>query len=279
MGLSLGMGLRISASEPHDPIDNPILTNDARYEKYTIDDLLSITDAKKNGKKKSLIVENIILNQWDYSQLWTRYLDKPLIAHVAAALELKDDEKFDAAVGVETAGIPYLKLLELAGMDTYVIDHSVHGKKSTQPTIDENVVNELQKKKKVLIVDIDTATGKTLRDVTDYFRNRQILVAGAYLGLSAWPGFEKEEIDCFSIGTNSNVNFSRFWLNKYSLLTTCKHNDALIDEGFLPADFKLYNACANLENISGIRVSATDKVAKYLINKNLTQNVGGICNE
>ena len=106
----------------------------------------------------------------------------PLIAHVDAALQLK--ENYDAVVGVREVGLPYAKIFEMVGFPVFDVDYSHHKRDMKEPKIDVEHLQRLRDKKAVLLTDIDFVTGKTLREVTRYLRENGVNVGGAYIGLS-----------------------------------------------------------------------------------------------
>jgi len=248
---------------PHTALDNPALTEEVAYKNYTVEDLISAQTGPKYIRKKAQITENILLNKWEYKSDWRRYLDKPLIVHAAAIKELEKTKKYDAAIGIKTAGTPYLELFDIMGIECFDIDYSIYRKKSEAPVIDEYAIEQLKEKKNVILVDIDIVTGKTLRDVTEYLHKKNIPVTGVYLGLSAWPGADKKS-DEFGLGKET-VNFSRFWSQRNSILTVSRHSAMLSQAGVLPKNFEIYTGCPCFEKQAGTLTETTNTVAKYII--------------
>jgi len=204
MGMSCGLRLEQRlVHKPHTPIRNPEITKEAEGMEGNLDEVLS--RGKLSPHDKMLNTEAFLLSKWEAGEQWKNYLDSPLIAHVDAALQLR--QNYDAVVGIKEAGIPYAKIFEMVGFPIFDIDYSHQKRNMTEPRMEDEQIKQLRDKQAVLLTDIDFVTGKTLREVTRYLRENGVNVSGAYIGLSRWPGMKSGG---FSIGDDT-VNFDTFW--------------------------------------------------------------------
>ena len=242
---------------PHSPLENPELTEEAEGLTGTLDNIL--TRGKLSLREKMLQTEALLLSKWRYAQEWKDYLDSPLITHADAAMSLKNS--YDAVVGIQKAGIAYAKIFELMGFPVYDIDFSHHKRNMEKPVMDQKQIAELKGKRNVLLTDIDFVTGRTLREVTNYLRERGINVTGAYIGLSKWQGLESNN---HYIGDDT-VNFETFW-------KTCGNTRQIMDilpykKKIIPHDLRIYTSNKADPNLNCYEMMSSGKavrIAKYI---------------
>lgn len=261
--MNMGFSLVLKQEyEPHKPMHNPDLTVQASCMELpgliedTLDEILA--KGKLKPREQMLQTEAVLLSLWKYGKKWDELLDSPLISHADAAITLKKTLGYDAVVAIKEAGIFYADVFMLMGLHVFEIDYSHHRRNMKKPEMDMKQLNGLKEKKNALIVDVDFVTGKTLREVVGYLRERGVNVEGAYVGLSEWPGIES---DNFYIG-HDRVDFDSFWIcNREGLnhLRTKK----LHSIGFLPKETKIFSPNPALgDSIHGQR--AARRVACYL---------------
>ncbi len=244
---------------PHSPIENPDLTFEAENSKGNLDKILK--NEELSPHERMVNAESILLSKWKYAGEWKQYLDSPLIAHGLAALTLKN--KYDAVVGIREAGLPYSSIFEIFGFPAFEIDYSCHRRGVEKPVVSDSDLESLKHKKSVLITDIDIITGKTLREVTNYLREKSVNVCGAYIGLSEWPGMETEG---FSIGSDT-VNFRAFWKGRDSEFLYARHNKILCEAEFIPSNLELYTSNKVFGENSVKGSMASRRIARYLKNE------------
>ena len=262
MMMSLLCGLRLEQElvyEPHSPITNPKLTKKAEGIEADLARVLS--RGQLSQYEKMLNTEAFLLSQWKARNQWKRYLDSPLISHVDAALQLRQD--YDAVVGIKDAGIPYAQIFEMIGFPIFDVDYSHHKRDMKEPQMDDEQIKQLREKQSVLLTDIDLVTGKTLREVTKYLRENSVKVGGAYIGLSRWPGMESEG---FSIGDDT-VNFDTFWKGRNSGLSTIRSR-VPYKKGLIPQDLALYTSNPTLEKNELKGSAAARRIARYIKEQN-----------
>ncbi len=242
---------------PHTPLRNPEITKEARGIEGNLDKALSKGPIRRHDK--ILNTEAFLLSQWEAGEQWEKYLDSPLIAHVDAALKLR--ENYDAVVGIREAGIPYAKIFEMVGFAVFDIDYSHHKRDMKEPIMDVGQIKQLRDKQAVLVIDIDFVTGKTLREVTRYLRENGVNVKGAYIGLFRWHGIESEEPYLVGVDT---VNFNLFWQNSLkSGLSSVRGTPYKKYKKLIPPDFELYTSNPALEENELRGSAAARRVAKY----------------
>lgn len=264
LGLSIEIGLEQRLSHgPHSPIKNPRLTKRAEDKMYDttnsrdmIDRILSKTGVVKN-KNKMLMIEALLLSLWDNRDEWKQYLDSPLIAHVDAALSLKNNCKYDAVVGVKDAGIPYANIFKIIGMPSFEIDYSHHKRGMEKPEIEQDTLKSLKDKKRVLIADVDMVTGKTLRTVAEFLRANGINVSGAYIGLYRWPGIKTEKS---YIGADT-VDFEKVWSKDRGGLS--HSHKILYKKGMIPSYLHLCTSNRHLDKNEMHGAAAARRIADY----------------
>lgn len=253
--------MEMSMGEPHSPIDNPWLTEEAKDRGLAglIEDVIKevLARGRLSPHEKMLQTEAVLLSLWKYSGDWKRYLDSPLIAHADAALVL--GKYYDAAVAVKEAGIPYGDIFRIMGFPVFDIDFSHHRRNMERPEMDEEKIRELQGRKNVLLIDIDFVTGKTLGEVVGYLREKGINAAAAYTGLSRWPGIES---DAPHIGTDT-VDFENFWGGKTTGLNHLR-SKIPYKKGIVHDDLKLYSPNPGLPDSEMRGSAAARRVAQCL---------------
>ncbi len=254
VGLKLKLEQRL---EPHHPIKNPYLTEQAENIEGNLDDILE--KGKLSNYEKMLQTESILLSKWEFKNIWRDYLDSTLIAHSDAALQLK--KQYDAVVGIKNAGVPYAKIFEMIGFPMFEIDYSHHKREMNEPIIEENQIAELKQKKNVLLSDIDFISGKTLTEVTRYLMDNKVNVNGAYIGLSRWPGMNTKK---FFIG-KKHINFKTFWkrLSYYSGLKILR-SEIPYKKGIILSGLKIYSVNSSLEDYEIRGGVVASGIAKYL---------------
>lgn len=243
--------------KPHSPIRNPCLTGQAKDLEGNLDDILE--KRKLSNYEKMLQIESILLSKGEFKDSWRDYLDATFMAHSDAALQLRN--RYDAVVGIKSAGVYYAKIFEMMGFPMFEIDYSHHRRKMDKPIIEENQIRELKQKKNVLVTNIDFITGKTLTEVAKYLREKEVNVNGAYIGLSRWPGMDSND---FFIN-NDKVNFKTFWKS----ISSCSglkmlRNEIPYEKGIRPKYLRLYSVNSSLEKNEKSGVLVARKVAKYL---------------
>lgn len=246
MQITLSQELRLEQKllpRPHSPIKNPEITKEAKRIEGNLDDVLC--KGRLSPYDKMLHTEAYLLSRWAYKDEYDQYLDSPLIAHVDAALRLRDF--YDCVVAIQNAGLPYAKIFEMVGYDAFEVDYSHHKRKMRKPRIKNEHIDMLRDKKSILLTDIDFVTGKTLRVVTNYLRENSVNVKGAYIGLSRWRGLDTGE---FFIGAR-RVNFETFWKCKTTGLSFLGSR-LPYRMGLIPNDLRAYAPNPSLE----------DKIAK-----------------
>lgn len=255
--MSLSCGLRLEQRlvyPPHSPIRNPEITREA--DGIEGDLAIVLSKGKLSQHDKMLNTEAFLLSQWKAREQWEIYLDSPLISHVDAALQLR--QNYDAVVGIKNAGVPYAQIFEIVGFPVFDVDYSHHKRDMEEPVMDCKQVKQLRDKQSVLLTDIDLVTGKTLREVAKYLRENGVKVDGAYIGLSRWSGMESEE---FSIGDDT-VNFDTFWKGRTSGLSTIRSR-LPYRKGLIPQDLALYTSNPTLEDNELRGSAAARRIAKY----------------
>lgn len=258
MGLFCGFQLeqRVVHNE-HSPIKTPELTKEAESHESYLN--LVILNGKLSPYEKMLHVESRLLSEWGFRD-WKSYLDSPLISHMDAALKLK--KEYDLVVGIKNAGIPYAKIFEMAGLPVVEIDYSHHKRNMDSPTIDESQLQLIQNSK-VLLIDIDMVTGKTLRKVQEYLIKNGADVRGAYLGLSQWKGIKSEE---FGISEDT-VKFKTFWKGKKTGLTELRIKTPY-KRKLIPETLNLYSSNPCLPENEKFGSAAARRIARYLLGQN-----------
>lgn len=255
MGISCGLRLEQRlVHKPHTPIRNPEITEEAKGMESNLDKVLARGQLSRHDKM--LHTEAFLLSHWEDGEQWKKYLDSPLIAHVDAALQLR--QNYDAVVGIREAGIPYTKIFGMVGFPTFDIDYSHHKRDMKEPRMDDEQIKQLRDKQAVLVADIDFVTGKTLREVIKFLRENGVNVNGAYIGLSRWPGMESQG---FSV-SDDTVNFDTFWKGKTSGLSRVRSRIPYKRE-LIPEDLALYTSNPALEDNELRGSAAAIRVAKY----------------
>lgn len=253
LSLCLAPRLLLLPKFPHSAIKTPRITESVVNNSGGLERSLSQDyDLKMN------VVERNLLGRWKFKGSWERYLDKPLFTHAYAALALKE-LGYDAVVGIESAGIPYLEIFGIMGFPTYSIRFSYHKKKMEKPEMNENQLNELRTKNNVLLADIDIVTGKTLRECVNHLKKEGVNVPGAYIGLSEWAGVDG--LDNPSIG--KDIPFGRLWrtCGRLKVLSNLR----VYREGILPHGFWVYSGIGSLEDQGKNGAAAANKVLKYVL--------------
>ncbi|MEK6871470.1 MAG: phosphoribosyltransferase [Nanoarchaeota archaeon] len=253
------------AKDPHKPIKNPDLTQNAANREGNLEKVL--TRGEYSPEEKILEIEAALLHRWDYEKMWQQYLDMPLLAHAHAALGIKA-LGYDAVVGIENAGVAYTDIFRIMGCETSSVDYSHHKRKMEKPLIDPLELDFLKKRKKVLLVDVDFVTGRTIRTVTDYLRRENINVQGAYIGLSEWSGIPESDVPAISEDT---VDFKNFWMTcgKTRQLRRRYNKSEPIPYklNIIPKDIQLLNANPQLEHHAPSALAAAREIAQYLSKK------------
>ncbi len=251
--IKLNMESRLSLEQrldaPHHAMSNPDLT-------------LYVEDTPRCPSESSVVsTERTLLELWKHvnETSWEDYIDTPLIAHGDAALRLKDSAGYDAVVGIKEGGVPYARFFGIFGIFQTEIDFSHRKRSMTEPIIEQEQIASLQGCNKVLLTDVDFVTGKTLRVVTDYLRERNVNVAGAYIGLTSWPGTGSED---FAIGSDS-VDFDRFWKCRTNGLSHLR-STMPYRKGILPPDLQVYAANRWFESNKWIMSPVASNVKRYL---------------
>lgn len=246
--------------EPHSPLKKPRLTPLAENKEGNLERV--IERGKLSAEEKMLEIEAALLNRWSYTSCWERYLDMPLMAHAYCSLGLKE-LGYDSILGVEDAGTPYGDIFRIMGFDVFSIDYSHHKRNTEKPIIEKNQLEQLKKKNKVLLTDIDIVTGKTINAVANYLKNERVNIEGVYIGLSEWPGLELETPH---IG-HDVTDFNFFWkeCGKTRQLRDI-HPSYYHDTGIIPFNLKLFNANYSLENRHySDGPAAAKQIALYLL--------------
>lgn len=260
--MKLGLCLSQELDNVHKAIFNPALTKMAELREGRITEALTKNSALSQIERIAE-VEAALLAKWSYSEDWKTYLDSPLIAHADASLSLK--RMYDGIVEIETGGTPYGEIFRIMGHDVFSIDYSHHKRKMKNPVIEPNILQNLRRKKNVLLVDVDIVTGKTIRTITDYLKNEGVPVSGVYLGLSMWPGIDNGEMNTIN---ENNVNFDNFW--KICGSTRQLKKEKIYRMNIIPAGFKLFTSNGKIKegnknyNIIGLNVAR--RIAYYLLN-------------
>lgn len=252
----LSLELRL-VCKPHSPINTPKITEEASRIKSDLAKVLSRGQISLHDKM--LNAEAFLLSQWKARHQWKEYLDSPLISHVDAGLQLR--QNYDAIVGIRNAGIPYAQIFEMIGFPIFDVDYSHYKKDMKELKIDGEQIKQLRAKQSVLLTDIDFVTGKTLREVTRYLRGNGVKVNGAYIGLSRWPGIDGIESKEFSICVDT-VNFDTFWKGRTSGLSTIR-STIPYRKGLIPQDLALYTSNPILGENELRGSTAAKRVAQY----------------
>ncbi|MEM4318502.1 MAG: phosphoribosyltransferase [Candidatus Pacearchaeota archaeon] len=262
-----GLRLELRIVQPHSPIRNPEITEEAARIEGDLASLAKVLLKEElSPHDRILHTEAFLLSQWKAREQWKRYLDSPLISHVDAALQLR--QNYDAVVGIKNAGIPYAQIFEMVGFPIFEIDYSHRKRDMKEPQIDDEKVKQLRDKKSVLLTDIDFVTGKALREVTRYLREKDVKVNGAYIGLFRWPGMKSEKSEEFFIG-NDTVNFDTFWKGRTSGLSTIR-STLPYKKGLIPSDVALYTSNPFLEEDELKGSAAARRIAKYFLESKLS---------
>lgn len=165
-----------------------------------------------------------LVSVWDYTPDGIYGLNPSIILYCDAALQLKE-KRYEAVTAIKRAGVPCAKIFEMMGYAYSEIDFSHHKRRMEKPEISEE---ELQKiaGKKVILTDVDFVTGKTLRKVTEYLRNREVNVRGAFIEFEDWPG-------------RSNFGpYKSFWRDEKKGLRILNNPDC----SKIPGNFKVYTS-------------------------------------
>ncbi len=280
MKLHLSPCLALKHELPHSAIENPEITEEAERFEGGLEKILDLPENVDIYRKK-LFFEALLLSKWKEKEErdWREYFDSPLISHADASLQLKG--KYDAVVAIRDAGIPYSKIFEIIGFPVFEIDYSHHKRKMNKPIISDSQLEELKHKKSVLLVDIDFVTGKTLRKVTEYLRENEVNVKGAYIGLFKWPGIDSGKK--YHVGTDT-VNFDSFWhLSPITGLSKVRE-DIMLKNGkpvfpyrkykkLLPSDFELYTSNPYILNSNETAKNVVDRVGKYIVVKEIKEKM------
>src|SRR3989344_2895313 len=140
--MSLSCGLRLEQRlvyQPHSPIKTPEITKEADGKEGDLAKVLSRGQISQHDK--ILNTEAFLLSQWKAGDRWEKYLDSPLISHVEAALQLR--QNYDAVVGIKDAGIPYAQIFEMAGFPVFDVDYSHHKRDMKEPKMDDEQIKQL----------------------------------------------------------------------------------------------------------------------------------------
>src|SRR3989344_4848921 len=102
--MNMSCGLRLEQRlvyKPHSPIKTPEITEEANEIEGDLAKVLAGGQFSRHDKM--LNTEAFLLSQWKARDQWKQYLDSPLISHVDAVLQLR--QNYDAIVGIRDAGI------------------------------------------------------------------------------------------------------------------------------------------------------------------------------
>ena len=199
------------------------------------------------------------MNYWASEKNAYKYLDASLIAHADAALSVQE-WGYDAAVAIKDAGVPYGEIFEIMGMPIYSIDYSHHRRNMKEPQIESDDLQDLLDKQNVLLIDVDMVTGKTVRDVASFLRDKGVNVWGCYLGLSEWPGMDGEG---FRLG-KKELNFNTFWNrnSKYGVATL--KSGLPYKQKLIPNDLELIGVNSKLKANGRYMPKIARRVLTYL---------------
>ncbi|MBW2967412.1 phosphoribosyltransferase [Candidatus Woesearchaeota archaeon] len=249
--------------KPSRGIDNPALTEEAAesFEDTSIDSVLSdvLESGRLTAEDKMLITEAKLLEDWEDADEWRQYLDTPLIAHCDAALSLQK-MGFDAAIGIERKGMPYAHIFEMMGWDIGSVYYSHHREDMIAPLMEPPDAELAREKQKVLLVENDFITGKTIRTVYDHLRRMGINVQGVYCGLTKWPG-KKYDVPHVSSDT---VDFDKFWRKPPAGLTEMK-DQMPYRLMIIPHGLRVFAPNSRLADKPNLGQGAARRIVKYLL--------------
>jgi len=211
------------------------------------------------------VLERILLDNWDFKDRFNEFVDAPLVAHAGAAINL-EKRGYDAVVGIMNDGLPYSNLFESMGFPTFCVNYS-HRKQIPAELGCDGDLDELKKKSKVLLVDIDFMTGKTFEDVHDYLTDRDVNVAGVYTGLFNWPG-KRHRWSLDANGVFYNDSF-REWDHPKSPPSILLMRNWFL-EGRVSKEIEVYAPNPAIDQCKGYAPASiyAQKVARYCLKKN-----------
>lgn len=138
-----------------------------------------------NDLKEKL--EDYLYSKWEFDREGLYKLSASIILYADAALQLKE-KRYDTAMGIKNSGIPYAKIFEMMGYDYSEIDYSHHKRQMEEIRIDSQEIKML-KNKKIILIDMDIFSGKTILKITEYLKEKNLNVKGAFIGkLNFWAG-------------------------------------------------------------------------------------------
>jgi hypothetical protein len=215
----------------------------------------SISELREEIKQFSLTVEcgwqiNLNINR---EEIWKR-TNLDIISNCDAALQLKE-KGYEAVCAIKRGGILWGRLFERMGYTYSEINYSLHKKSMKEPNIEEEDLQKLIGKK-VIIAESDFYTGRTIKGVIYFLRDRGINIAGGYIGLPGQPGliWDSSRKNEYAKEVNS------YWKNE-------KNGSMKLSNGFIytntgiSKDFEIYTY-TNPKHI----YKAVKRVSKYLKN-------------